>query len=45
MAKRRLLHLDLGNLVVSHEQCFLAEGVHEDHPSVSIVAIGWGAGL
>lgn len=42
---QRLLHLDLRNLIGSHEQCFLAEGVHKDHPSVSIVAIGWGAGL
>lgn len=45
MAKRRLLQLDLRHLVASYKQCFLTEGVHQDHPGVTVVAIGRGAGL
>lgn len=33
------------HLVTSYKECFLTEGVHEDHASVSVVAVGWRAGL
>lgn len=30
---------------MSHEQRFLTEGVHQDHPAVAVVAVGRGARL
>lgn len=45
MAKRGRLRSDLGYLIVPHKQCFLTEGVDEDHSRVSVVAVGWGARL
>lgn len=33
------------DLLVSHEQRFLTERVHQDHPAVAVVAVGWGARL
>lgn len=35
----------LRDLLVPHEERFLAEGVHQHHPTVAVVAIGGGTRL